>query len=280
MTMPAWTLTDKVIVITGGAGGIGTAVALELQRRGAIPVLADLDPAALETAAAEFATKPLTVEVDVTDRASCDAMTASVLDACGRIDAVWANAGIAAFGPVESIEPDRWRKVVDVNLLGAYETVRATLPAIVATRGYVALTCSVASFAHQPGVSAYAASKAGLEALGNALRIEVAHEGVAVGTIHPGYVETNLVTSQEGTDPAYRRMRAALRPPFNTVVPVERVVPEIADGFARRAQRVVTPRSGWLVHALRPVLNTRPFTRSLRAAAPEIQALSRKQAKG
>ena len=261
------------MLVTGGAGGIGCAVARELERRGAEPVLADLDRDALAEAAARFARAPQQLVMDVTSRASCAAAIGDLLAHHGRLDIAWANAGISAFGPVSALDPDTWRRVVDVNLLGAFETLRASLPAVTARRGHLAVTCSLASFSHQPGVSAYAASKAGLEALANALRIEVADQGVTVGTIHPGYVQTPLVLEQERDDPAYRRLRAALRPPFAVSVPVERVSPVIADGLAKRASRVIAPRSGWLVHALRPVLNTRPLTRELRRAAPDIREL-------
>lgn len=275
--MARWSLHGKVVLVTGGAGGLGHATAVALAARGAVPVLADLDAGALARAAGDgFATPPLTTTTDVTDRASCEAAVAAALDAHGRLDAVWANAGVNAFGPVEVVDPDAWRRVVDVNLHGAYETVRAALPAVIEARGYIALTCSVASFAHQPGVSAYAASKAGLEAFGNALRLEVAHHGVDVGTIHPGYVRTALVAEQEARDPAYRRLRAAIGGPFGRTVEVADVVPDIVAAFERRAARVVTPRTGWVVHALRPLLQTRAFTGGLRTAAPDIARLSRR----
>ena len=78
---------------------------------------------------------------------------------------MWANAGIASFGPLALTEPEAWERTIEINLLGAFRTIRAALPAITASGGYVAVTASLASFAHAPGVSAYTASKAGVEAM-------------------------------------------------------------------------------------------------------------------
>lgn len=271
-------LTGSVVLITGGAGGIGAASARLLAERGAVPVLADLDPAALERVAATLPGEPLTAVVDVTDRASCAAAVEAVMHRYGRLDVVWANAGIAAFGPLELAAPEVWQRVVDVNLIGAYNTIHAALRAVIAARGYVAVTASVASFAHVPGQSAYAASKAGVEALANALRIEVADQGVAVGTFHPGWVDTELVREKAEGSPAYRRLRAAMRPPFKATVPVERVARDLVRAIERRSARVCTPPSMRLAHVLRAAAPTRPFTRELRSAAPEIRALFAEQA--
>jgi NAD(P)-dependent dehydrogenase (short-subunit alcohol dehydrogenase family) len=186
---------------------------------------------------------------------------------------VWANAGIASFGPLLLTDPAAWTRTVEVNLLGAYHTVRAALPAVVAQRGYVAITASMASFAHPPGFSAYAATKAGVEAMGNALRLEVAHLGVDVATIHPTWVDTDLVRETVTAFGAYRRLRESMRPPFSATVPVERVVADIVAGFAQRRRRICSPRMMQLGHMVRPLLTTRLFERDWRAAAPDISRL-------
>ena len=125
------------------------------------------------------------------------------------------------------------------------------------------MTASLASFAHQPGHTSYAASKAGVEALANSLRIEVAHQGVDVGTIHPGWISTPMVTSKEANEPAYRRLREALRPPFDSSTPVEAIVPDVGRAASSAAPpRICTPRTGWIAHALRSVSATRPPSRA------------------
>jgi len=257
---------SKIVLITGGARGIGAATAGELARRGWVPVLADVDEEALAASAFE------TVVLDVRDAAACERAVAEVVERHGRLDAVWANAGIGTFAPLAASEPEAWERTVEINLLGAFRTVRAALPAVTASRGYVAVTASLASFAHGPGMSAYAASKAGVEAMCNSLRIEVAHHGVAVGTIHPSWIDTDMVRAAH-EEPAYRRLREALRPPFRKTYPVERAARDIADGFDRRARRICTPRFVLLAHVLRAATTTRVFERDALAAAPDIERL-------
>ena len=257
---------SKIVLITGGARGIGAATAGELARRGWVPVLADVDEEALAASAFE------TVVLDVRDAAACERAVAEVVERHGRLDAVWANAGIGTFGPLAASEPEAWERTIEINLLGAFRTVRAALPAVTASGGYVAVTASLASFAHGPGMSAYAASKAGVEAMCNSLRIEVAHRGVAVGTIHPTWIDTDMVR-EANAEPAYRRLREALRPPFSKTYPVERAARDIADGFDRRARRICTPRFVQLAHVLRAATTTRLFERDALAAAPDIERL-------
>lgn len=253
----------KVVLITGGARGIGAATANELQRRGWTTVLADLDGG--------------DVILDVTDRDACERVVAEVTERHGRLDAVWANAGIASFGPVALTDPAAWERTIEVNLLGAFKTIRAALPPVIAARGYVAVSASMASFAHAPAMSAYCASKAGLEAMCNSLRIELAHHGVAVGTIHPSWIDTPMVREGDAELRAFQRLRAAITPPFNKTFPVERAAREIADGFDRRASRICTPKFVRAAHVMRAALTTRPFQRGLTAAAPDIERLFAEQ---
>jgi len=256
----------KVALITGGARGIGAATGAELARRGWTTVLADVDAGGDVLA------------LDVTDAAACERAVATVLERHGQLDAVWANAGIASFGPMSLTDPGAWARTIEVNLLGAYRTVSAALPALVASRGYVAVTASLASFAHAPGMSAYSASKAGVEAMANALRIELAPHGVAVGTIHPTWIDTEMVREAASEHLAYRRLREAMRPPFAKTYPVERAARDIADGFDKRARRICTPGFVRIAHVLRAALTTRPFERDLVRAAPDIERLFAEQA--
>src|SRR3954463_1423712 len=125
-----WNLAGKVVLVTGGARGIGAAVAAELAGRGAVPVLADVDDEALAKTAAALG-GAATAHLDVTDFAQCESTAAAVLAEHGRLDAVWANAGIGIGGPVELVDADIWTRVVQVNLVGAYNTVKAALPAVI-----------------------------------------------------------------------------------------------------------------------------------------------------
>ena len=150
MSKAADSLHGKVVVITGAASGIGAATAVELHRRGALLVLVDCDAEPLAQIASKCGRDALSYVADVTSMEAMDAMVASALARFGRIDIVWANAGVAAFGPLAYTDPGAWRRCVDVNVFGVFNTVRAALPAVQAQRGYVAISASVSSFAHPP----------------------------------------------------------------------------------------------------------------------------------
>jgi NAD(P)-dependent dehydrogenase (short-subunit alcohol dehydrogenase family) len=129
-------MSGKVVLITGGANGIGAATGAELARRGWVPVAADIDASGD------------TIALDVLEAGACEHAVEMVLERHGRLDAVWANAGIASFGPLGATDPIAWERTIEVNLLGAFRTVRAALP-VIESRGYVAVTASLASFAHE-----------------------------------------------------------------------------------------------------------------------------------
>lgn len=256
----------KTVLITGGARGIGRATGAELARRGWTPVLADIEAS------------DDVIAMDVLDAAACERAVETVLERHGRLDAVWANAGIASFGPLALTDPGAWERTIEINLLGVFRTVRAALPAVVDARGYVAVTASLASFAHAPGMSSYSASKAAVEAMCNSLRLELAHHGVDVATIHPTWIDTDMVREGEQEMKAYQRLRAAVRPPFKRSYPVERAARDIADGFDKRARRICTPGFVRIAHLLRAATTTRVFERDLMTAAPDIERLFAEQA--
>lgn len=269
-------LAGQVVLITGAGSGIGAATALELQRRGAIPVLIDCDTAALASTAASLDTVGgngvLAITADVTVRADCEAAAAAALARHGRIDVAWANAGVAAFGPLAHTDADAWQRCVEVNVFGVFNTVRAALPALLQSRGYVVVSASVASFAHPPAMSAYAASKAAVEAMCNAWRIELAGHGVRVGVIHASWVTTPL-TTEGALHPAFRRLRASMPSFLNGELSAAQAACLIADGMQRRDRRIWVP--GWVraLHWLRALLHTRLAERELLRAAPEIEQL-------
>lgn len=271
MTRAPPPLRGQVVLITGAGSGIGAATALELQRRGALPVLVDCDALAVEAVAQAMGGGVLAVTADVTRAGECEAAVAQALARHGRIDVVWANAGMASFGPIQHTDPRAWKHCIDVNVIGVFNTVRSALPAVLAVRGYVLATASVATFAHPPSMSAYAASKAAVEAMCNAWRIELAGHGVRVGVIHPTWVSTPLV-SEGALHPGFVRLRSTMPGPLGRELPVEVAARLIADGLERRNRQIWVP--GWvrLLHWLRAWLHSPPAERELLRAAPEMEA--------
>jgi len=264
-------MKGQVVLITGGASGIGASTAKALLARGAVPVLLDCDSANLAATAASLG-GVLSVCLDVTDFAACQAAVACALATHGRIDVVWANAGIAAFGPLLLTDIDAFKRCIEVNIFGTLNIVRAALPAVIAQRGYVLATASVSSFAHPPAVSSYAASKAAFEAMCNCWRIELAAHGVGVGIIYASWVQTQLVTEGD-LHPAFVRLRNTMPAPLRRAIPAEAAAAMIITGMTCRARRVWVP--GWVrvLHWLRVALSTPLAERQLLQAAPEMERM-------
>src|SRR4051812_15289983 len=207
------------ILITGAARGIGAESARRLAARGHRLALLGLEAEELRAVAAACGAGTPALEVDVTDRDGLRAAVEQAASQLGGIDVVIANAGIGNGGMVRSIDEDEWERVIDVNLKGVFRTIRATMPHLVASRGYALPVASVAAIAHAPLMSAYAASKAGVEAFAHATRIEVKHLGVDVGVAYFSWIDTDMVRGGD-EHPSFTRMRASLKPPFSKTYPV------------------------------------------------------------
>jgi NAD(P)-dependent dehydrogenase (short-subunit alcohol dehydrogenase family) len=265
--------TGRVAFITGGASGIGLAVAALLQRRGMKLVLMDLTEPALQAAAEQLGgAEVLTVVGDVTRPEDCQRAVAAAVRRFGGIDLCWANAGTGTLAPLRYSDAGEWMRVVQVNVFGVLHTVQAALPQLIARRGQVAVSASAASFGHAPGMSAYAASKAAAEAMCDSWRIELAHHGIAVTCIHPLWVTTPMVERGRASR-AFARLRQAMTGPFGRETPLAVAAPLIAAGIFARRRRVFVP--GWVswLFALRSLLHTRPLERDQLAAAEELEPL-------
>jgi NAD(P)-dependent dehydrogenase (short-subunit alcohol dehydrogenase family) len=274
-------LSGKTVLITGAARGIGEHTARQAAARGARLALLGLEPARLHALAAELSGSAtggehVWFECDVTDQASLDrAVSASVL-ALGGIDAVVANAGVANLGTVALGPVDALVRTIEVNLIGAVRTVGATIDHVISRRGYYLLVSSAAAFTVLPGMAAYCASKAGVEQFGNALRLEVAHRGVMVGTAHMSWVDTDMVRDVNHDLGSFGQTRSRLRGPLGKVTPVQVCARAFVDGIARRRRRVYVPRGIALVQAMRALvispLSEAGLRRIARTSVPQMEA--------
>ncbi len=251
-------ISSQVVFITGGARGIGAEVARRLHAKGAKLVLADLDEARLKEFAAELGgdERVLTVTADVRDLPAMQTAAEAAVERFGGIDVVMANAGIGSYGSLLQVDPEAFRRVIDINLLGVFHTVRATLPAVIERRGYVLIVSSLAAFAAAPGMVPYDASKAGVEHLANALRLEVADRGVTVGSAHMSWIDTALVRDSQADLPSSTEMMARLPWPLNKTTSVDKCGAAFVKGIEGRKRRIYCP--GWvgLFRWVKPVLST------------------------
>ncbi|HWH26778.1 MAG TPA: SDR family NAD(P)-dependent oxidoreductase [Pseudolysinimonas sp.] len=190
-------LEGKSIIVTGGGSGIGASSGRLFARHGARVVLADIDPEAAERVAEDIRKSggdALTVRVDVTDYDDNVAMVAETLKAYGRVDGVYANAGIPGGHTAHEITPEEWRRVIDIDLTGAFYSSKA---ALVAMReqgsGAILLQASICASSGIKGTVAYSAAKAGLVGLTYQMAVEYAEQGIRVNAISPGTTPTPLV---------------------------------------------------------------------------------------
>lgn len=183
---------SDVVVITGGAGGIGMALAREYAKSGARVALLDLDQVALTKAAGALDPAPLTVPCDVTDPDACEAAIAAVLHALGRVDVLVNNAGISHRSRFEDTDARVLRAVMEVNFFGSVNMTRAALPHLVRSRGRIAVLSSIAGFAPLVGRTGYAASKHALHGFFDSLRAELVGTGVSVTVVCPYFTQTAI----------------------------------------------------------------------------------------
>ncbi|WP_411190851.1 SDR family NAD(P)-dependent oxidoreductase [Paraburkholderia sp. B3] len=190
------TLADHHAVVTGGGSGIGAATAAALLRAGARVTLMGRDAARLEAQRSMLGdTEYVACEsADVTDENAVDTAFARAAERFGAVDILVNNAGQAQAAPFAQTDLALWRRMLDVNLTGAFLCTRAVLPAMLAgKRGRVVNVASTAGQVGYPYVAAYCASKHGVIGMTRALALEVATQGVTVNAVCPGYTETELL---------------------------------------------------------------------------------------
>ncbi|RNL77622.1 SDR family NAD(P)-dependent oxidoreductase [Nocardioides marmorisolisilvae] len=222
--MSSDTFDGLVAIVTGGASGIGAAIASMLRDRGADVAVLDLDPST-----APEGTLPVTA--DVTSDASVRAAIDTVTSTWGRVDIVVNNAGIGAQGTVEDNSDEDWHRVYDVNVLGVVRTTRAALPYLrLSPSAAIVNVSSIAATAGLQQRALYSATKGAVQSLTVAMAADHVREGIRVNCVNPGTVATPWVDRllDSATDPAAERAALAARQPHGRLVTAEEVAGAVA----------------------------------------------------
>lgn len=263
----------KVALITGGARGIGFGTAKALARRDATVVIVDLDQGACDDAAGQLGGDALGIAADVTDLGAMQRAVATAVDRFGGVDIVMANAGIASRAATfRAMSRESFDRVFDVNAGGVVRTVEAALPEIIRRRGHVVVVASVYAFLNGVGAIPYAMSKAAVEQLGRALRVELAQHGASATTCYFGLIDTEMVHRGIDDDP----LSGKVMEQFPNVL-AKRLTPDqageaVARGIERRAPRVIVPPVWRVLFHLRGVIGPL-LDRHMERAAP-VQELA------
>jgi NAD(P)-dependent dehydrogenase (short-subunit alcohol dehydrogenase family) len=272
--MPTYPLSGKVALVTGGARGIGFATATELVARGAKVIVLDLSDDAVEQAAARLGGDAIGIAADVTDADAMEEAVATAIERFGGLDVIVANAGIASRGATAlAAEPDQFERVIEVNLLGVWRSVRAALPEITRRQGHVVVVASIYAFFNGVGAAPYAMAKAGVEQLGRALRVELKLHGASASVAYFGYIDTEMVRRAVDADPIADRMTAALPKLLRKRLPPSAAGEAIVRGIERRQPRIIRPRRWTVLSVLRGILN--PLMDARMERDSEAQAITR-----
>ncbi|MFJ8363095.1 SDR family oxidoreductase [Streptomyces sp. NPDC093984] len=236
-------LEGQVAVVTGAARGVGELLARKLSARGATVALVGLEADALKRVAEQLYGDGGHWYADVTDQEAMTRVAREVEQRFGKVDIVVANAGVANGGPFTESDAEAWRRVIEVNLIGSAVTARAFLPALIASRGYLLQIASLAAITPAPMMTAYCASKSGVEAYAHSLRAEVAHRGVRVGVGYLSWTDTDMVRGAD-QDEVMRELRQRLPWPSSKTYPLGPAVDRLVAGIERRSSHVYG--QGWL----------------------------------
>lgn len=208
-------LDGKRVLITGGAGGIGSAIGRRMAAAGATITLADISLERASAKARELGSAHFAVHVDVADLGSATRMVQEAERLMGAVDVLVHTAGVAQLRDVLEVDPADWKRVIDINLMGTYYCDLAVARAIVARNGTGSLINIGSAAATRPsrGASAYGAAKAGVVNLTKSLATDLAKRGIRVNVISPGPVDTEMAANEH---------RSETRENFKRLIPMGR----------------------------------------------------------
>jgi NAD(P)-dependent dehydrogenase (short-subunit alcohol dehydrogenase family) len=258
------TYEGAVCVITGGGSGIGRSLGTALAARGAHVVLADYNERAAQSVAQEIAQAGGSAQpalLDVRDADAFKQLIDSVKRERGRIDYLFNNAGIGVCGPIEEFTAEHWTSVIDIDLMGVVNGIRAIVPVMLEQGfGHIVNTSSADGLTPIPLVSSYTASKFGVFGLTLSLRTELFSRGVRATALCPGVIRTPLLYNEgHGNDvlfdlprETYDKAWARLRP-----MDPDKFAQKVLKKLARNASVIIEPawwRMGWWLFRLSPDL--------------------------
>jgi NAD(P)-dependent dehydrogenase (short-subunit alcohol dehydrogenase family) len=180
----------KIALITGGTSGMGLVTARRLLAEGAQVVITGRDKTKLDAAAEELGSV-LAIRSDAADLADLDALTAEIRDRHGRLDVLFANAGVASFQPVGDVAEAEFDRVVDINFKGVFFTIQKCVP-LMPENSAIVINASWTLHRGLPGASLYAATKAAVHNLAHTLAADLWSRGIRVNSVSPGYIETPM----------------------------------------------------------------------------------------
>lgn len=245
------TLAGNVVVVTGASAGIGAATAQAFAHAGAHLVLAARSPDPLARLASSLPGTHLVVPTDVADPMACHNLISQAVNRYGTVDLLINNAGVGLSGPVSSLDHDDLTRALAVDLFGPLALMQAVLPVMRArVRGHIINVSTVLAVQPLPYLGGYAAAKAGLERLSDALRMELQGSGINVSVVRPGTTRTGFSQNRLGKGGEQRRFS----PPGVGPEVVARTILRVARRPARVTYVTVGDRIGVIAAALFPGL--------------------------
>ena len=202
-------LNNKVALITGGSKGIGYGIAYALMQQGVNVAVTSRSVASAEKAAEQLnaevsSAKAIGLEADVRQLESQQQAVKTTVDTFGQLDIVIANAGLGHFGSIEDLTTTQWNEVIDTNLTGVFNSIKASVDALKASKGYYITISSLAGTNFFAGGSAYNASKFGVTGFTQAVMLDLRKYGIKVSTIMPGSVSTYFNGNEPSDEGAWK----------------------------------------------------------------------------
>ncbi|HEY1059870.1 MAG TPA: SDR family NAD(P)-dependent oxidoreductase [Limnobacter sp.] len=229
-------MKNKVVFITGGARGLGAGLAQRVVTSGGKAFIVDLSEKAVFAQIESLGNNAAGCVADVTKLGDLELALEACATRFGKVDVVVANAGILKMGSIENMDPADFDAVLKVNVTGVFNTIRAAIPHLRDSQGYLQVVSSLAAAIHTPLMAHYAASKAAVEALADVARQELALDGVDVGCVHPTFTNTAMI-QETNAGVLWGGHKGA----FAAVEPAE-VIDAMFKGIQKRQRKIIAPK--------------------------------------